>query len=215
MSCVKPWNKRNANPDFNEFYTLYEEADKFLTPYLDYINKANIIYCPCDSEESNIVKWLKNNCNANILCQHEKDFNSEEIRSEMIKADIIITNPPFQAKHFHPFVEWLLANNKDFILWTPNSGKFFNEVYYFDFQRSNMHPYLNQKGEIKYAMSKVMSTFRVLHNLKPNKEYDLSYMPYTALWYFNKDGYIYLGKVKQRDPKDYARSAISAKEVFL
>lgn len=206
---MKPWEKRGG-PNFNELYTLYEEADKFLTPYLKYINKAKTIYCPCDSEKSNIVKWLKNNCNANILFQYEKDFNSDEVRAEMLKADIIITNPPFQKKHLNPLVTYLLANNKDFIMWCPNDGAFFNQVYYFDFHRSNTHPYLNSRGEIKGAMSKVMSTFKVLPNFKPRKEYDLSYMPYTAVWYFNKDEYEFI-KVKSK-PGDYARVALVRKE---
>ena len=201
-------HKRNS-VDFNEFYTLYEEADKFLTPYLSYINKAKTIYCPCDSEESNIVKWLKDHCNATILYQHEKDFNSEEIRNEMLKADIIITNPPFAMKILRPFVNFLLDHNKDFILWCPNSGAFFNVAYYFDFQRSNMHPYLNKRGEIKYAMSRLMSSFYVPHGFTPNKEYDLSCMPYTAVWFFNKNDYECIGKV----PSDgFARVGLKRKE---
>lgn len=204
---MKPWEKNGKGLTFNEFYTLYEEADKFLTPYLEHINKAKIIYCPCDSEESNIVKWLKEHCTAKIEYQHEKDFNSDEVRAEMLKTDIVITNPPFSSKQLNPFVRWLLDNNKDFILWCPNDGRFFNEVYYFDFQKQNMHPYITKQGEVKYAMSRVMSTFRVLHNFKPKKEYDTSYMPYTALWYFNKDDYMLLdGNVSKNG--DYYRCAL-------
>lgn len=209
---MKPWEKDSSDPTFNEFYTLYDEADKFLTPYLEHISKAKTIYCPCDSEESNIIKWLKEHCTAKIEYQHEKDFNSEEIRAKMLKADIIITNPPFSSKAFNPFVRWLLDNKKDFILWSPNNGRFFNEVYYFDFHRGNMHPYLTQRGDIKYAMSKVMSNFRVLHNLTPTKKYDTSHMPYTAIWYFNKDEYELLdGDVGY--PGEYARCALRRKAI--
>lgn len=204
-----PWYKRTAS-DFNEFYTLYEEADKFLTPYLKFI-EGKKVYCPCDSENSNIVKWLKDH-NIDVNYQYEKDFNSDEVRAEMLKYDVIITNPPFSAKQFKPFVQWILDNNKDCIIWGLNNDCFYNELYYYDFQRSNMHPYLRPDGTIKYAMSKLRSTFKVELPFSRKKDYDITYMPYTAVWYYDKDKYTGLGRVKQRNPKDYARCALARKE---
>ncbi len=197
----------------NEFYTLYEEADKLLTPYLDYINKAKTIYCPCDSDDSNIVKWLKNNTNCKILYQYKNDFNSEVVREEMYKADIIITNPPFAMKQFRPFFEWLISNNKNFILWAPVNYMYFNDAYIFDYQKSHMHPYRRPNGDIKYAMSRVISNFPVKHNFIPKKQYeDITYLPITSLFYFDKDKYICIGKAKQRDKKDYCRIELKNKK---
>lgn len=47
----------------DEFYTLYEECELIFRPIVkDLMNKK--IHCPADSEDSNIVKWLKENTNS-------------------------------------------------------------------------------------------------------------------------------------------------------
>lgn len=210
MSKIQQLIAKQGAKNFNEFYTLYEEADKLLTPFLDYILEAKTIYCPADGEESNIVKWLRDNCDATILYNKDKDFNSEEIREEMLRADIIITNPPFAMKQFRPFLTWLVENNKNFIIWGPMYSKsmvkiMFNSCYMYDYQRSNMHPYMYKDRTIKYAMSRLYSSYPIKANFKPNRDYDLSYLPGTALCYYDHDEYECLGKAKQRDPKDFIR----------
>lgn len=205
-------NRKRVSDTFNELYTLPEEAKKFLDPYKKYL-EGKKIYCPCDSENSAIVKYLKNNVDCEVFYQYEKDFNSEEIRAEMLKCDVIVTNPPFRMKELRPLVEFILENNLDFILWgsTCNACFYFNIAHQYDFKRSPMHPYLNNKGEIKYAPSRLYSSFPVKHDFKMRKDHPLEYLPYTSLFFFDKDEYEYVGRAKQRNPKDFARFILRKK----
>ena len=212
---VELYKKSFSNdPSFNEFYTLTEEAEKFLKPYKKYL-EGKKVYCPCDSEDSAIVKYLKNNVDCEVFYQYEKDFNSEEIRTEMLKCDVIVTNPPFKMKELRPLVEFILENNLDFILWgsTYNATFYFNFAHQYDFQRVNMHPYLNNKGEIKYAPSRLYSSFPVKHSftIREEKRHPIDYMPWTQLFYYDKDEYEYVGRAKQRNPKDFARFILRKK----
>lgn len=205
-------SRKRMSESFNELYTLPEEAEKFLEPYKKYL-EGKKIYCPCDSEDSAIVKYLKNNVDCEVFYQYEKDFNSEEIRAEMLKCDVIVTNPPFRMKELRPLVEFILENNLDFILWgsASNSCFYFNIAHQYDFQRANRHSYLNNEGEIKYAPSRLYSSFPVKHEFKMKKDHPLDYLPYTSLFFFDKDEYEFVGKAKQRDPKDFARYILRKK----
>ena len=212
MSKILEFIRKSSYNNFNELYTLPEEAEKFLEPYKKYL-EGKKIYCPCDSEESAIVKYLKNNVDCEVFYQYKKDFNSEEIRAEMLKCDVIVTNPPFRMRELRPLVNFILENNLDFILWgsTYNSTLYFNIAHQYDFQRANMHPYLNDKGEIKYAPSRLYSSFPVKHDFKMKKNHPLDYLPYTSFFFFDKDEYEYIGPAKQRDPKDFARYILRKK----
>lgn len=210
---VELYKKRfSTDPSFNELYTLPEEAEKFLDPYKNYL-EGKKVYCPCDSEESAIVKYLKNNVNCEVFYQYEKDFNSEEIRADMLKCDVIVTNPPFRMKELRPLVEFILENKLDFILWgsTSNARFYFNFAHQYDFKRSTRHPYLNSKGDIKYAPSRLYSSFPVKHEFKMKKDHPLDYLPYTSLFFFDKDEYELVGPAKQRNPKDFARFILRKK----
>lgn len=48
-------SKRNKN---DEYYTYYEDVVKGLEPYKEYL-KGKRVLCPCDTDESNFVKYLK------------------------------------------------------------------------------------------------------------------------------------------------------------
>lgn len=209
---IEFWKKSINDDSFNELYTLPEEAKKFLDPYKKYL-EGKKIYCPCDSEDSAIVKYLKNNVNCEVFYQWKKDFNSEEIRAEMLKCDVIVTNPPFRMKELRPLVNFILENHLDFIFWGSNYNAtlYFNIAHQYDFQRANQHPYLNNKGEIKYAPSRLYSSFPVKHKFKMRKDHLLDYMPYTSLFFFDKDEYEFVGRAKQRNPKDFARFILRKK----
>lgn len=123
---AKPWEKNSKDPTFNEFYTLYESCELIFRDLLPIINeqtktKSNklTVCCPCDSEKSNIVKWLQNNTDWNIIYFGDKDVNSEEARAIMLKADVIITNPPFSMDIWIPFMTWLIENKKNFFVFGP------------------------------------------------------------------------------------------------
>lgn len=98
--------------DFNsgdEYYTRKEDIENFL-PYWDFSDK--IIYCPCDTEKSEFVKYFKQKGKCKELIYTSNDFRTNEHIFE--KADIIITNPPFSLKI--DFLNILRKYKKDFIL---------------------------------------------------------------------------------------------------
>lgn len=119
----KPWTRvsaRSDREDFNEYYTLYEQCDIQLRDIIDLLRPFKTICCPCDSEKSNIVKWLQDNTEAEIIYFDDLDINSEEAREIMSSCDCVITNPPYESKHFIPFFLWLNDNNIEYYIWGPN-----------------------------------------------------------------------------------------------
>ena len=44
-----------------------------------------------------------------------------------------------------------------------------------------------------------------------SKDHPLDYMPYTSLFFFDKDEYEFVGRAKQRDPHDFARFILRKK----
>lgn len=81
----------------DEYYTTYEHVQyvfEYLLQDVDFTGKT--IYCFCDSEESNFVKYLKDNklrLNYKELLYTWDDYNNHVDLFE--KADYVITNPPF------------------------------------------------------------------------------------------------------------------------
>lgn len=124
---AKNWEKIGCkDPTFNEFYTLYENCElifRDLIPIIDEQTKPKnyqlTVCCPCDSEKSNIVKWLQDNTDWKIIYFGDKDVNGEEARHIMLEADVIITNPPFSMNVWRPFMTWLIDNKKNFFIFGP------------------------------------------------------------------------------------------------
>ena len=125
---AKKWEKKlpSMQPNFNEFYTLYESCELIFRDLIPIINEQTktkndrlTVCCPCDSEKSNIVKWLQDNTDWNIIYFGDKDVNGEEARAIMLEADVIITNPPFSMIVWKPFMTWLIENKKNFFVFGP------------------------------------------------------------------------------------------------
>ena len=89
-------NRSQWSPD-DEYYTRYEHVEFIFNNYLKDVDfKDKIIYCFCDSEESNFVKYLKDN----KLRLGLKDiwFTSDDYNKHVDlfkEADYVISNPPF------------------------------------------------------------------------------------------------------------------------
>ena len=88
----------------DEFYTPYKNVEEELRKYVD-LFADKIIYCPCDSDKSNIVIWLKENTTA-LVVNTSDDFHNHKDLFE--QCDIIITNGPFSIftemfKFFYSF----------------------------------------------------------------------------------------------------------------
>ena len=92
------YNSRNRKKTDDEFYTRRKDIEDF---FADVNLKGLKIYCPCDSENSEFVKYFK-----------EKGYNVKYTSDEMWGhedlyrwCDIVITNPPFRG--VTTWVKWL------------------------------------------------------------------------------------------------------------
>ena len=87
-------SKKNKN---DEYYTYYEDVVKGLEPYKEYL-KGKRVLCPCDTDESNFVKYLKE-LGCDVIAYH-KENGSEWFKPD--DYDVCVTNPPFsKIKDFY------------------------------------------------------------------------------------------------------------------
>lgn len=125
----EPIQSRAKRKKNDEFYTTKKQVENIFNLYLknyDFTNK--VIYCPCDSERSEFVKFIKHN--KDVLKYKEfiytwDDYNTHEDLFNY--ADIIITNPPF-SKLIKEFIPILNRCKKDFFIF---GAKITLAVYYF------------------------------------------------------------------------------------
>lgn len=101
--------KGKAYNSGDEYYTRKEDIEDFL-PYWDLSDK--VVYCPCDSEKSEFVKYFKQKGKCKELIYTSDDFRTHEDLFQ--KADIIITNPPFSLKI--DFLNMIRKYKKDYII---------------------------------------------------------------------------------------------------
>lgn len=104
----------------NEFYTLYSSVEYVFNNVYglkEYV-KDKILYLPCDTEDSNIYKYLINNKEElqikEILHTSDDYYKHHDLYR---KADIVITNPPFTK--ISKWILFLYEMNKEFIIWAP------------------------------------------------------------------------------------------------
>ena len=126
--------KREKN---DEFYTLYEDIEKELRYYHHHF-KDKVVYCNCDSTESNFFKYFKDNFNTLGLQRliisdvhshttttydgeitlttqlNSGDFRSEECVELLKECDIVVTNPPFSL--FREFIATLEEYGKKYLV---------------------------------------------------------------------------------------------------
>lgn len=135
--------QKNRN---NEFYTLYEDIEKECNHYR-YWFKDKIIYCNCDSTESNFYKYFKDNFNEFGLkelwitslngeyIRYDGNYSITEIDGDMFsedcldllkRCDIVVTNPPFSE--FKRFFDVLMEYDKDFIIVGHVTSVIYNNV---------------------------------------------------------------------------------------
>ena len=93
------------------------DIEKELVYYKDYL-KGKIVYCNCDKQESNFVKFLNNVKISwgirevlHTSIQEGYSFDSDYSIDLLKKCDIVITNPPFSL--FREFVSTLIEYKKD------------------------------------------------------------------------------------------------------
>lgn len=85
-------------------------------PIIKYIPKNWVIWCPCDTDDSEFVKLLKENGNK-VIYSHI-DYNQDCFTYEPKEHfDCIITNPPFKGKT--KFMNRFMSFNKPFAILLP------------------------------------------------------------------------------------------------
>lgn len=117
----------------DEFYTQLCDIEKECVHYLEHF-KDKIIYCNCDTEESNFVKYFKRLKNNGLIKDiwwsgglGGDDFRSPESLDKLKQADVVITNPPFSL--FIDFMNILFANNKKFLVLGNRSAVIYKSIF--------------------------------------------------------------------------------------
>lgn len=100
---------------YDEYYTQRNEVEDIFEKMIGYdFLKNKIIYCPCDGEESEFVKYLKEKKDTikyKQLIYTSDDFNTHIDLIET--ADLVITNPPF-SKVIREYFPLMLKHAKYF-----------------------------------------------------------------------------------------------------
>ena len=104
----------------DEFYTSYEDVEKELLNYKEYL-AGKTIYCNCDRPESNFVVFLNDVKDEwgikeiyHTSIQEGVDFRSDESVEILKKSDVVISNPPFSL--WREYIPQLMEYDKKFLL---------------------------------------------------------------------------------------------------
>ena len=143
----------------DEFYTFYEDIEKEIGEYKDFLENK-IIYCNCDNPEySQFWKYFKENFkelkikklistylskeayktvyNGTTIektkLMENGSFESDECLSILKESDVVITNPPFSI--FGKYVSTLTSNDKKFLIVGNKNAVFYKDV--FPYLKSN------------------------------------------------------------------------------
>ena len=188
----KVWERHQIKPNsFDEYYTTYIECEQIFRPIINKLMDKRI-HCPADDENSNIVKWLKDNTNSVITYSCLPiDMNSEEAHKLMLEANMVITNPPYSMRHWRPLFIWLNdvyvdEYHKDYFIWGPMPIAWVGEL----FQRikysyvllkggKSVGTYIRPDGSMKAANSYYYCSFKTPRPKLKYKE------PKTQIKYHN------------------------------
>ena len=159
----------------NEFYTLYSSVEYVFNNVdglKEYV-KDKIIYLPCDTEDSNIYKYLINNKEElkikEILHTSDDYYMHHDLYR---KADIVITNTPFTK--ICKWILFLYEMNKEFIIWAPFtvfqfaslSKYIINDELKVICYGTEISNFLRPDGKIKRATDTyILSNISYLHNV--------------------------------------------------
>jgi len=109
------WGKKDKSGSRDMCDTRLDEAEKMVKYIKNIIPKESKIWCPFDTDKSNIVIALKNNGYKNVINTHID--NGEDFFETKIDCDYIISNPPFQNRT--QIFNRLYSFNKPFIMLQP------------------------------------------------------------------------------------------------
>lgn len=202
----------------DEYYTPKETVEFIFEKLIGYeFIKDKIIYCPCDGEQSEFVKYLKENkdkLNYKDFWYTSDDFNTH---IDLIKnADLVITNPPFSKirKEYFPLMK-KYAKNYFFFHSPINLYMYINEDVFL--YRSDHNHYVVPFDDIRklargtennvYVSTIFVSSFKCNQLRKhhfPKKTYDELYKDKEPVWFQINDNEKILNIDKISDiPIDY------------
>ena len=121
MSKIDKFNRAQKAKN-NEYYTKYEDVKFFVenSQIKDYL-ADKVVYCPCDTENSNIYKYLIDNKAAlkikEVLRSDDDYYSHQDLYN---KCDVVFTNPPFTG--IAKWLLWLDGQGKKYISWFPMMG---------------------------------------------------------------------------------------------
>lgn len=152
MSLPKTFKNMNSDNGgkSNEVYTRYIEVKKLINFLKEYDLKNKIIWCPFDTNESNIVIALKEE-GYNVINTHidyGQDFLNFELNFEF---DIMISNPPFSKRT--KFFNKINSYNKPYIMLQPimyfNNNSMIREL----IKDSNRYRFLMPNNRMRFIVS--------------------------------------------------------------
>lgn len=198
--------RAKANKD-DEFYTLYETVSNELVYYKDEL-RGKIIYCNCDTDESNLVKFLNEVKEEwgikeviHTSLQEGVDFRSDESIEILKKCDVVISNPPFSLAR--EYYKQILDYGKDYIILV--NLNFFSIKFVFDEIKNERAflgksitkghvPFLRPDGSTKKVSTLFLQSFKYFdkpdfkfHICEDDEEYD----------YFDDTNYLNVDKTKE------------------
>lgn len=222
---------RNNKND--EFYTSYTDVENELTHYKDHFENK-IIYCNCDDPTwSQFYFYLKNAFShfklSKLITTHyvaggtsykreydgvseidtlltgDGDFRSDECKTILDTADIVITNPPFSL--FREFISLLVEKQKHFLIIGSNNAISYKDCFKL-IKENKMWLGVNSVKNFTQPDNTIKSFgnigwFTNLTHAKRNQPLDL-YKNYSPQEYPRYDNYdaIEVSKVKNI-PQDY------------
>ncbi|MDD4734183.1 MAG: hypothetical protein PHU05_04995 [Bacilli bacterium] len=152
LKTYKQMNSDNKGKS-NEVYTIKIEADKLIKFLNKYNFKNKIIWCPFDTEKSNIVLSLKEN-NYKVIYTHISTGQDFLNYNPDFNFDIMISNPPFSKRT--KFFNKINNYNKPYIMLQPimffNNNSMIKEL----IKNSNKYRFLmpnNRMGFIKNGVN--------------------------------------------------------------
>ena len=202
----------------DEYYTPKETVEFIFEKLIGYeFIKDKIIYCPCDGEQSEFVKYLKEK--KDELKYKDFWYTSDDFNThiDLIKnADLVITNPPFSKirKEYFPLMKkyaknYLFFHSSINLYMYIKEAVFLYRSYYNDYvvPFDDIHVPVRGTKDRVYISTILVSSFKCNQLYKhhiPKKTYEELYKDKDPVWFQLNDNEKYLNIDKITDiPIDY------------
>jgi hypothetical protein len=196
----------------NEFYTQLPDIEKELVNYKDHF-KDKVIYCNCDSEESNFVKYFKANRDTlkykRLIYTGIGNGGKFEDNIDLLKeCDIVVTNPPFS--NFREFISLMMEYDKKFLVIGSMNAITYKEIFK-HIKNNKLWLGLSSPKEFRQPDNTIKKFGNIcwFTNLEHNKRNEklILYKEYNENDYPKYDNYDAINVDNVKDiPKDYYKT---------